>query len=207
MIYLSIGFLASFLLPSLIGSWRVGFLAIAAQGLILAAALLCFSEDFDLAAAFQTTDLVIIRGIILPVVLISAARKTPIASDFEFVPANFLYWAALSLIVGLGLWFGHLLFPDNLPKALLCGSGASGVATSFFVLSLQTPGIGQVFALLLLENSIVLFEFLSSHHFNPIIQLGVSGLFLALVLVLKMFLKKLPVLTSTGPSDTDRDLI
>ena len=134
-------------------------------------------------------------------------RKMSIAPEFDFVPANFLYWALLVLIVGSGLWFGHLVFPDDLQKSLLCGAGASGLATSFLILSLQSSGIGQLFAVLLLESSIVLFEFLSPHHFHPVVQFGVSGLFFALVLVLGMFLKKLPVLTSTDSSEEDKDLI
>ncbi len=138
MTYLSIGFLLSFLVPVLMGSWRVGFFALATQGLLLAVAVLCVSEEFGLAAVFQTADFVVIRGIVLPIVLISATRKMPIAPEFDFVPAIFLYWALLFLIVGAGLWFGHLVFPDDLPKSLLCGAGASGIATSFLILSLQS---------------------------------------------------------------------
>ena len=49
MIFLDIGFLLSFLVPVFIGSWRIGFLALAAQGLILAGAMLCLSEEYSLA--------------------------------------------------------------------------------------------------------------------------------------------------------------
>lgn len=210
MMPLIVAFLLAFLIPILVGSWRVGFVGLALQGSLLAAMTPYISVEYDLATVLQVLDLAVVRGMIVPVILISTIKKLDIAPEFDFVPANFLYWAALFLIVGSGLWFGHAVFPDDLQKAVHCGAAAGGVAGSFFILSLQSAGLGQLFAILLLENSILLFEFLSPHHQQSyLIQIGVSILFLILILVVRIFLKQLPDLASTdaGNEDQGMDLI
>ena len=92
-------------------------------------------------------------------------------------------------------------------KAMHWGTAAAGLLTAFFVLSLQSAGLGQIFAILLLENSIILFEFLSPHHHGYGLQIAISLVFIFLILVFRTFLRQLSTLTSSELGSEDKDLI
>lgn len=192
--YLLVAFLLAFVIPILFGSWHLGFIGLAAQTLFLAAIVIIKGHGFDAASLIQLVDLGLVRGILVPIILIGTLKKVGVRDDFDFVPANFLYWTVLFILIGSGLWFGYLVFPEDFQKTLQCGVGAAGVLTAFFVLALQPIGLGQIFAIILLESSIILLEFINLHHQNPFLQLGFGVLFLLLILIIQNFIKRLAVI-------------
>ncbi|MEQ1878051.1 MAG: hypothetical protein ABL958_15515 [Bdellovibrionia bacterium] len=207
MSYFLVGFLLAFIVPILVGSWRVGILGLGVQTLLLASMVVSASDHYTMPVVLQLLDLGVLRGVIIPWILVSSVKLAGLPPEFDFVPTNFLYWTGLFFVIGLGLWFGRLLFPDNFQTSLHCGVAAAGILTSFFILALQSSGLGQMFAIILLESSVILFELLSSHQQSYVMQIGVSLLFLILILVFRMFLRRLPILISKDVGEADKDII
>lgn len=205
--YLLVVFLGGFLVPILAGSWRLGLIGLGLQPILLGLINLKLANHQGFPLLLQLIDLVFVRGLLVPTILFLTIKRVRISSEFDFVPTNFIYWAGLLILFGAGLWFGILLFPDNFGKALHCGSVAAGVLTAFFVLSFQSAGVGQIFAILLLENSIVLFELLEPHHLSNALQIAITLIFVLLILVFRMFLGPVPTLTTSDQSGEDKDLL
>lgn len=207
MSYLMVAFLVAFLLPIFMGGGRFGLIGLGLQTVLLALIIFRLPDGHGETAIFQMIDLGVVRGLIVPLILISAIKDQKISQQFEFVPANIVYWTGLLVLVAVGLWFGYLLFPGDFQNTMHCGTATAGVLVAFFVLSLQPAGFGQLFAILLLENSIILFEFMNPHHHELVLQVAISTVFIFLILTFRVFLAKLSVLTSSEPGSADRDLL
>jgi len=205
--YLLVLFLIAFLLPILTGSWRLGLVCLGLQSVFLALMVWFLPLHQEVAFILQIIDLGIVRGFVVPTILVSAIKNLRISPEYDFIPTNFIYWAGLFFLVGGGLWFGYLLFPNNFERSLHCGSAAAGMLTAFYVLALQPAGLGQIFAILLLENSIMLFELLNPHHHSYVLQIATSIVFVFLILVFRNFLKQLLTLMSSEPGVQDKDII
>jgi len=202
-----IAFMVAFLLPILNGSWRLGLIGLGLQTTFLAVIITSSSHELSLPLGLQLVDLVFVRGVLVPAILISVLRRVGISRDHDLLPTNFIYWAGLFILIGMGTWFGYLLYPEDYGRALQCGTAAAGLLSALFVLSLQAAGVGQIFAILLMENSIILFEFLNPHLHSLALQLAISVVFIFLILVFRTFLLQLSTLTSNEGTGEDKDLI
>jgi hydrogenase-4 component E len=202
--WLLTAYLLVVLVPIFIASWRTSLLGLAIQGLLLGWMAMELTEDNGLTVARTALliELVLVRGVFVPVWLYRLLRdlKTPARNDI--IPANLLFWTIVGVLVVVSFRFANGVFADEQASTHLAVATAA-LLLGLLVLATQDQPVSQVIGVLRIENAIALFELASEAHMPLPVQLGLLTIFVATVLTFGWFLRKIArpaVLWVEGPA-------
>jgi hydrogenase-4 membrane subunit HyfE len=192
-------YVAAVVVPLMFQSWRVAILGLGAQGLLLGAILASHHQPWSAQLVFEYVYLFAIRGVLLPWYFFH--RKWAQGNDKEFVliRKNLFQWLLAALLVLLAFMLGEKLAPENAEEAWQVGAAASGVLIGLLILCHQSGPLGQIVGIFTIESGIGLIELLSPHAMPFPAAVGVSAVFVLLMLTCGMYLGQLPA--STVPSE------
>lgn len=190
---LIVGYLLALLLSLLVSSWRMAIWALATESLLSGLVLLRAEGLGTWSTRIQFADLVVVRSVVAPWVLMSALKKLKIPSEFDTIPANFIIWIFAAVLFISSFWFGQVFYPSDFSSAGYLGTAVFGVLIGLFVLSNQKWIHGQIIGLLTLEAGIVLSEILTPHHEAWEIQIGLTAVFAWMVALFLRFLSHFSV--------------
>lgn len=188
---LLIAFLFVLLVPLLMATWRSSLLALALQGFLLGSIVLEGDATVSATTVIALVDLFVLRGLVAPLVLYVIMRHHRAPRRNNVLPANMLFWALAGGLVLLAFGFGGRLAPHDEPQALHLAVAGSGLLLGLVVLASQGTVFSQMIGLLRIENAIALFELSSEHHLPPLLQAGLSVVFLLTVVTLGVLLHRL----------------
>jgi hydrogenase-4 component E len=129
--------------------------ASAVQGLLIGMLTAAVHGDIYLRALLITVGAIILKGVIIPILLIRAMRNLSIRREIE----PFIGYITSLLLCALGTGLS-LLFVRTLPLApehagsLLVPSALATVFTGFILLTTRSKAITQVVGYLILENGV-----------------------------------------------------
>jgi hydrogenase-4 component E len=194
--YLHLSFLIMLLAPLVMATWRVTLLGLAGQGFILSWMMVERGWHPSAAVAVQLLDVMVVRTLVLPRLfyVVLRNRNTPPRNDV--IPPNLLSWAMSGILVVLSFRFANRFVPDDAKGATELAVAAAAVLLGFMILASGNNPLSQMVGVLRIENGIFLFELSSEHGLPWPVQLGVSGVYLATVLVFAWFLARLPSSTT-----------
>jgi len=158
---------------------------VALQGTLLAIMPLLVHEHVDLAALALSLVTVLLKGIVIPTMLLRALQEAQIKREVE--P---LIGLLPSMILGaLGTCFA-MVFASQLPLApehsssLLVPASLATVLVGFILLTSRYKAISQVIGYLVLENGIYIFGMLLLKAMPHVVEMGVLlDLFVAVFVI------------------------
>ena len=158
---------------------------VALQGTLLALMPLLVHEHVDLAALALSLVTVLLKGIVIPTMLLRALQEAQIKREVE--P---LIGLLPSMILGaLGTCFA-MVFASQLPLApehsssLLVPASLATVLVGFILLTSRYKAISQVIGYLVLENGIYIFGMLLLKAMPHVVEMGVLlDLFVAVFVI------------------------
>jgi hydrogenase-4 membrane subunit HyfE len=203
---LFIAYVAVCLLPLLFHSRRVAVLGLGMQGLLLGLILAAHHHPWSSQLVFEYASLFLIRALFLPWYLFRSMQGGEMAGDFSVLPKNLVHWTiALLLLVG-AFTLGGKLSPGDPLEALQVGTASGSILIGLLVLASQAHPLGQVIGLFMLEGGITLVELLSPHPMPFPVSIGVSLVFVVLVLTCGQYLRRLLSLSAIPEKVEDKVL-
>lgn len=192
--------------PLFFGSWRLALAGLGLQSLVVLAMMLGAAAHAPSAATAVTlvVDLALVRGLGGPLVLARAARGVA-PPRFDTLPGDLFQWAVALLLVAAGGSFAWRLFPDDPARAVHVGTAAAEVLIGMFIVSQHPTALGQAIGMLTIENGAVLLEALLGYHWPTPVHLGLTAVFVGLVVLVASFLRQLPVLDASAAGDLAAD--
>lgn len=173
-------FLAAVLIPLLFGSPRTAPFWLGVQGVALAANVLGHHELLSLHAGASLLDLVVLRGVVAPLILKAANDRATRLTE-HLLPSNLLVWALAIAVAVFGFQFA--ISAAVTESALGLGTVAACVTLPLLLLATNESLPAQLVALLMLENAASLLETFHVEPWEPVIHLGLAGLYLLIVSV------------------------
>ena len=198
---LFIAYVAALLLPLLFHSWKVAIISLGVQGFLMGF-LLIYTHEESLAMGLEALNLFVIRGIFVPLVLLKAMRTISMPPDFTFIKKSVTRWLVAFSLVVLAFGFAWKLTSSNPVEALQVGTAAAAILLSLHVLANQSHPLGQIIGLLTFEGGLTLVELLSPHAMPMKTYVGVSIVFVILVLTCTTYL---PLLLGTAQASSHSD--
>jgi hydrogenase-4 component E len=158
---------------------------VALQGALLALLPLVLAEHLSLAAILASVPAIVLKGAVIPIMMIRALRDVKIRREVE--P---LIGLQPTVILGaLGTVFA-LLFAKQLPLAtqhtgtLIVPAAFATVLTGFLLLITRFKALSQVMGYLVLENGIFIFGMLLVEAMPLVVEMGVLlDLFVAIFVI------------------------
>lgn len=155
------------------------------QGLLLGLLPLLIEEHVALTSALASILAILLKGLIIPAMLMRAMRDVHIKREIEpligFLP---------SMLLGAVVTGFALLFASSLPLAgvdttpLLVSASLATIFCGFILLTMRLKAITQVMGYLVLENGIYIFGLLLVEVMPLVVELGVLlDLFVAIFVV------------------------
>lgn len=199
MTYLLVTFLVVLVGPLLLATWRTSLVGLGLQGVLLTAIALQRGWEPSAAGILLLADLLVLRSYVVPRYLYGILRRQETPRRTDVIPANLFSWTLAGALVLVSFRFADAIQP---------GTGAAtthlAVATSALLLAFQILGTGdslygQVVGVLRMENAIALFELAGEHTLPLPLQLGVTGVLVATVILFGRFLDRMG--TRHRPSD------
>ena len=136
----------------------------ASQGVVLGLLPLVIERDFHWLVAVVGAITIVVKGIVIPTLLLRAMRAANIEREIEpvigFVPSLLL--GAVGTIAAVAVAHKLPLLPEHIDTLLVPGSLAS-IFTGFILLVGRVKAISQVCGYLILENGIYMFGLLLLH--------------------------------------------
>lgn len=191
MINLLMVYLCALAFPLLFSSWRVALLGLSAQGIILGVILHGGHGSVSGSEALEYLNFWIVRTCLVPFILFRQMRRAAPLSNFFLIPPNFVQWMVTGSLIAMSYMFGERLSPNNDVEAVHIGTATASILVGMLILSNQTQPIGQVIGLLTIEQGFALVELLSQHPMPVAGHIGVSLIFLLLLLVCGYFVRRL----------------
>lgn len=182
-------YVAAFLLPLMFHSWRVAVLGLGVQGFVLGVILFA-THDRSLMTGLEAVNLFFIRAFLVPWLLLRSMRRVEMASDFTLIKKSFTQWFFVLMIILIGLLFGRFMAPDDSVQAFQAGTAAIAILTGFLILANQRHVIGQVVGIITFEGGLTLVELLSQHAMPLEVYVGISIVFVMLLLTLVDFVTR-----------------
>ena len=148
--------------------------ASAGQGVILGILTLCVHEGFSTWMVLITMGTILVKGILIPGMLLRAIRDAAIRREIE----PFIGFLPCLLLGALGTG-ASLVFARTLPLAkehvgsLLVPAAMATVWTGFLVLTTRRKAINQVVGYLVLENGIYIMGLTLLHAMPFMVEMGV----------------------------------
>lgn len=180
---------ASFVVPLMFDSWRIALFGLGLQGLLLGVVAVSHREPWSAQIAVEYTYLFLIRGIVVPYYLLGIAQATPPRGQTSLIRKDAWQWLFAGSLLVIAFMFGSRLCANSPTEAVQVGTAAGAVLIGMLILSNQDQRLGQVIGLLTFEGGITLIELLSPHAMPTWVGVGVSAVFLWLLLVCGQFLK------------------
>ena len=159
------------------------------QGILLGLMPLLIEEHVNLTAITAAAAAILLKGLIIPFMLLRAMRDAQIKREIEpligFLP---------SMILGALATGFALLFAKALPLAsehttpLLVPASLATIFTGFILLTTRAKAITQIMGYLVLENGIYIFGLLLVESMPLVIELGILldlfvGIFVICIIV------------------------
>jgi len=155
------------------------------QGILLGVMPLLVEESITLTAGMASTVAVLLKGLVIPAMLLRAIRDVHIKREIEpligFLP---------SMLLGALATGFALLFASSLPLAgehttpLLVPASLATIFTGFILLTMRAKAITQIMGYLVLENGIYIFGLLLVESIPLVVELGVMlDLFVAIFVI------------------------
>ena len=148
--------------------------ASAGQGVVLGILTLCVHEGFSTWMVLITIGTILVKGVLIPGMLLRAIRDTAIRREIE----PFIGFLPCLLLGALGTG-ASLVFARTLPLAkehvgsLLVPAAMATVWTGFLVLTTRRKAINQVVGYLVLENGIYIMGLTLLHAMPFMVEMGV----------------------------------
>ncbi len=190
-------FVAAFLLPLMFHSWRVAIFGLGIQGFLLGLILLA-THELSAMTVLEAVNLFLVRALLVPWLLFRGMGKYQMDPNFSLIKKHASQWFLAFIIVVLGSFFGRVMSPDDSLEAFQVGTAAIAILTSFLVLANQNHAIGQIVGVITFEGGLTLVELLSPHAMPLPVYLGISIVFVCLLLTLIDYINKLK---SSAPDD------
>lgn len=162
---------------------------VAAQGALLGVIPLLVHEHLTVLAALAAVAAMILKGIIIPAIMIRALRDAQIKREVEpligLLPSIIL--GALATAFAL-LFAGQLPLADHQDSALLVPTSFATVLVGFILLTTRFKALSQVLGYLVLENGIFIFGMLLIEAMPLVVEMGVLldlfvGIFVICIIV------------------------
>jgi len=155
------------------------------QGILLGVMPLLVEESITLTAGMASAVAVLLKGLVIPAMLLRAIRDVHIKREIEpligFLP---------SMLLGALATGFALLFASSLPLAgehttpLLVSASLATIFTGFILLTMRAKAITQIMGYLVLENGIYIFGLLLVEAMPLVVELGVMlDLFVAIFVI------------------------
>lgn len=187
-----IAFVAAFLLPLLFHSWRVAVISLGIQGILMGLILL-YTHERSASMALEAINLFVVRGVVVPWILFRAMKNVPMPPDFTLIRKSVLQWLIAFALVGLAFTFGWKMSLKNPLEAIQLGTATAAILLSMHVLANQSHPLAQVVGLLTFEGGITLIELLSPHAMPLYAFVGVSLVYVVLILTCAHYLPLLAI--------------
>jgi hydrogenase-4 membrane subunit HyfE len=190
--YLLVAFLLVVLAPLFIATWRTSVIGLGLQGLVLTALLAQRGWHPSPASVVLLLDLVLLRTWFVPRHLYAILSRQGRPRRNDVIPANMLSWTLAAALVIVAFHFAGLLFPAGGVESTHLAVATASLLLGLLVLGSENTTFSQITGALRIENAIALFELSSEHELSFPIQLGVTGVLLATVLLFGRFLRQSP---------------
>ena len=179
MTILLMAFLVVILAPLVIPTWRTTAAMLSLQGLLLGWMAFRHRADATLDTMIALTDLVAVRGLLVPLLIYRVMRAQNPARSGDIVPPNMLSWAMAGGMVAISFRFATQLEPSGSEFQTVLAVATSGLLLGLFVLATQPGVFAQAAGALGIENAIALFELGQDERHTPLpIKVGLAGVFL-----------------------------
>jgi hydrogenase-4 component E len=146
---------------------------VAAQGACLGLIMLLMHERLTLPVILSAAAAVLIKGIVIPAVMVRSLRAADIKREVEpfigFLPSIILGAAATASV----LLFARILSaPDARTPNLIIPAAIATVLVGFIILISRYKAISQVLGYLVLENGIYIFGMLLVEAIPLVVEMG-----------------------------------
>jgi hydrogenase-4 component E len=195
MTYLLITFLIVLLVPLFAATWRTSLLGLSLQGLLLGWIALRNETAPSWHSLLVLVDLPIVRGLLVPAYLYRVLRRRKASARSDVIAPNFFSWTLAGMLV-----FGAFRFAaavgatgalENTQAVTHVAVASSALALGLFVLGSRNTVVSQTIGVLRIENAITLFELADTPSLSLPIHLGVTIVFLGMMLTLGRFFTRL----------------
>lgn len=155
--------------------------------------ILVYTHEGSAAMALEALNLFIVRGVVVPWLLFRAMKNVPMPTDFTLIRKSVLQWVIAFVLVGFAFAFGSKMSQKNPIEAIQLGTATAAILLSLQVLSNQSHPLAQVVGLLTFEGGITLIELLSPHAMPLSAFVGVSLVYVILILTCTHYLPLLAI--------------
>ena len=156
---LLVALLGMFLIPLFVASWRFSLLGLSGQGFLLAwMAYRAHPDPVSFDGMIVMADLVLIRGIGVPMALYQVLRSQNIPRRNDVISPNLLSWTMTLVMVLLAFNFAALLVDGPGEPRYVVAVVVAGVMLGFLILATPSGVFSQMVGALYIENAIALFE-------------------------------------------------
>jgi hydrogenase-4 membrane subunit HyfE len=188
--YLLVAFLLVVVVPLFIATWRTSLVGLGLQGLLLTAMVAQRGWHPSPSAVVLLLDLLVLRAWFVPRHLYGILIRQGRPRRNDPIPANMLSWTLAGALVIGAFHFASLVVPEGGVAETHVAVAAASLLLALLVLASEDTLLAQVTGALRIENAIALFE-LSAEHALPLpLQLGVTGILVATVLLFGRFLRQ-----------------
>jgi hydrogenase-4 component E len=162
---------------------------VAAQGALLGLIPLLMHGHLTLAAVLAAGAAVVLKGIVIPSMMVRALRDAQIKREVEplvgLLPS--IIFGALATVFAL-LFASHMPLADQHIDALLVPTSIATVLAGFILLITRFKALSQVIGYLVLDNGIFIFGMLLVDAMPLVIEMGVLldlfvGIFVSCIIV------------------------
>lgn len=155
------------------------------QGILLGIMPLILEEHVALAAISASMAAIVLKGLVIPSMMIRAMRDVQIKREMEpligFLPSMLLG----ALATGFALLFAKALpLADEHTTPLIVPASLATIFTGFILLTTRAKAISQIMGYLVLENGIYIFGLLLVGAMPLVVELGtLLDLFVAIFVI------------------------
>lgn len=190
MTYLLVAFLIVVVTPLFIATWRTSLVGLGLQGLLMTAMVAQRGWHPSPSSAVLLLDLLVLRTWFVPRYLYGILSHQSRPRRNDVIPANMLSWTLAAALVIVAFHFASLVVPGGGVAETHVAVATASLLLALLVLGSENTTLSQVTAALRVENAVALFELSAEHELPLPVQLGVTGVLLATVLLFGRFLRQ-----------------
>ena len=203
---LLVAMLSVLILPHVMVRWRIAVAALGMQGLLMGMLLLQY-RPLDAHVTLPLVDLLVVRGVLVPLLLERAMRSRVGSRHGETVPLRLLSLALVTAIIVLAFGFARRLEPLGGEPQLQLAVAASTLLLGLYQLSMHTSTLWQAIGALTVENAIALFALDDGLAGSALPgEVGLLAVFLVSVFLYAGFMKRLSPEDTASPIGDEEDV-
>ncbi len=191
-------FLVVAVVPLFTASWRWSFFGLFLQGALLGAIAWKRGALHEPSGLLLLADYLVLRAFVGPRVLWRVLSRQVAAPQHDIMPANLLFWTLTLVILLVSFSLGSHLEPDSRVLQMGVTVPAAALLLGFLVLAARNTTLGQVIGVLRIENAIALFEVGGGRHQPLVVQVALTAIYAALLVVLRYFVAHPPPAAGEG---------